>query len=112
MGCAGERTVKHGRKSRTGVIKALFGKMANKANTKKPPSIPERIQKDQPKPELKPSGSLKAQAAQVDRTVREKRDAEIAGNRAAGNSAHTRSKPVRLKRHFNRGKDQDTDRGR
>jgi hypothetical protein len=45
--------------------------------------IPERIKKDAPKMVLKPDGSWRAMARQVDRTVQEKQDAADATNKWA-----------------------------
>jgi hypothetical protein len=49
----------------------------------KPGEVPERIRKDAPKQVLKPGGSWRALANEVDRIVIEKRDAAIAENKWA-----------------------------
>ena len=49
----------------------------------KQPEVPERIKKDAPRMVLKPDGSWRAMAKQVERIVLEKHDAAIAENKWA-----------------------------
>jgi hypothetical protein len=67
--------------------------------TQKPGEIPERIRKDAPKMVLRPDGSWRALANEVDRVETEKRDAAIAKNKwAARVKEQMEQKEARLRK--------------
>lgn len=63
-------------KSKVNLRAAFEGREVKEAPS--PAAVPERIRKDAPEPALRPGGSLSAQADEVDRRIRERKEAEVA----------------------------------